>query len=432
MDFLFFSMNRRLLWLLCVVFLSLLSSCRKEENPPTFSITSPNGPVADSATAILHIIGSATDESGLSSLEATLIADNGKVESSQYFQLSGASTSFDCAFTLGHLFTFTGSYTLKITLSDIHENYSSDFYNVTLTEVPYRTLKVVMAARQAGNAFDLYHRPLGMPAEFVRPLANDLVGLHADNMHSSIHTANTAGEWDNIDIRDYSPQCHDEFVVEPLYTGYKAFAVSGALQYGITGTVEACRVNQIGCIYRGPMPDVNMTPTSVGVESTAVFVGGTTGAGVHKVDRHASGLQGLSHTHVLDWAPLFLHGTGLGWVVAAGNQGGSGKLAILDASNLTEVRLASLPEPILHMTSGGGKACCVTASGMLTVDLASGTASGVLRPGTFHSIAWDRSDNTLYLGKTNGLEHVRLDGTLIEDISGVTGTVEFISFVRNK
>jgi hypothetical protein len=284
-----------------LLFLGGLSGCKRDQTPPTFSLISPTGSLSDSATAVIQVKGQASDQSGLNEVQAYLYSTDPQIYGQEGYadaflsqDLTGSSSDFSFAFQLGTKYFRTGMYTLRISVNDKDGFSSSLFFDVNLTEVPLRLIRPLYAVLQPGGDYHLYLPTNGGTTIDTASLGSDLTGFYVDNRNQALATTRSSGLFDIYRVTDLGRDCQRS--AAPLGSLVPCTGLLPAkLRYYVSmDYAPYVMVLGTSCNSIASLPDVTVKPTSLGAGVHNLYVGGTAGSSIYKIDRYDLFFPGLA------------------------------------------------------------------------------------------------------------------------------------------
>lgn len=421
------------LLLLLAALIALPSCKRPDEIPPNVSIAAPfENAVFESGTRV-HIVGHASDNDRVSSLGAILkrVSDGLLVGSG--WGNPDSEGQFDFEMELGDRYTSTGHYVLKVTAYDGEGNPGSDDVDLYLTELPKSFLGAYIAGEDAGGTANLYYLDT-LGNVFTGPyLGQHLKGFVADNRYQAILAGGHSGPIMALHPGDFSKLY--SLSVSPGFdpTPLRGFSVYERQLFVGNGNAPFIQRHSNTGMSGPSFDQAFYAPHALLADSMGLFAAmGNADGSINKVDRFNRNSTQLQNSRNLSWKTEFLAAAGPSAIAVASNLAGSGKVLLLDKSNLLMRDSINLPESIIAMEGVAGRLFVLMDGGLVEIDTDNGNVSSLLVTGQYKGLAYEPVHGALYLGKTDAVEIRGLDGSLVDVVQGSFGNVTEIEFHYNK
>lgn len=420
-------------------FLFAQSGCKnKDEQPPALSLDSPavNATLSGTATDLLRIEGSATDNQELASISILLTNELGGIEGSENIGLSGTSDNFDFNFQLGNEYSPTGNYTLRIRVSDASGNVDTRFFQISISELPLELFNVVVGVRDANDDYFLYRLDsAGNILDGPVAAGANLAALEIDSRQDIVLSGTrTTGIFNGYRADDLSlifsesiPGGANGDAITDLSISDGEYYVSSEFQpYVRLFSPQGTQLSSLNMITQ-PAQHIAVSDNLLfaGVES---LVGSS-----QKIDCYRISSRSLLGIYVTDYPNVELLVHRQSHVAALGNDIGNGVGAELFAETLFENSTQQFPSEIAGAALLGDEVFVLCSDGLRKWNLASGQVSNLLVGGNFTAIGIDEANSYIYLAGASGLEAYSTSGNPIHTLPNTfTGTVKFIAFWYNK
>jgi hypothetical protein len=183
------------------VLLVLLSNCKKKDDvSPICEITKPDAMTHFSYNDVVSVKGIATDETNLKSIKIQMIGLDGSATDYIFdFNAIGNTQSFSQSFTLDDKHMPSGTYYIKVTVTDAANNWKSAFKEITYSELPLSLDNIYIVSKPNSFAYDLY-RVAGSVTESIFTFSGDFQDILANSYWGQLMiSGGTAGNLISFD-----------------------------------------------------------------------------------------------------------------------------------------------------------------------------------------------------------------------------------------
>jgi hypothetical protein len=423
-------------WLICTVLMLLAPACKKEDHdPPSVALSQPDEGFSIIADHPFTIAGRAFDDQGLTGITAILYHSVTEViVQTESITIDGLERDFSFTMPAGDRYTETGEYTLQVTARDAAENKGSAFIQIHVQELPLEYRGVVWAGENTSNQYAVYKRDTAAILTAGPSGLNDMTGLLMDSRNDQV-VATLSGEGKLLgwDVEDFSPL----FTVDlPQGIGTETFSgisMNAGAYYAALREPAYLRSYRFDGAPVNNFDDVLHPATAVMATADRIYLGvaGFQGTPM-KVDAYDPVGEGLLSTQVLDWEVERILPLDADHILVCGNEGGLGRIYVLDRQSLVRVETLDLMEGFRDAATANGRAWLLMDTGLYEFYPATGTCSAILAPGDYQALAVDATQIRLFLGGQDVVEVRTGAGAFVEEVTGGFGQVEFIRVHYNK
>lgn len=383
--------------------------------------------------------GKASDETGLSSVTAT-ISDliTGQIVATASTSLDGLEDQFSFEISAGDRYTATNSYMLRVAATDKAGNNGSAFANIVIIEFPLafkgicfatnpltNNWNIHSAIKESNGTFQIINGPTQM---------QDVSGLLSDNRNEFFAISQSNGGILSIfEQEQFDLLYENRLNVGTSFPVLVGLDMSRNSYFSPSQTPPYLRVFRFDGSSKGDIEDMYYPGTAVCITESKVFAGarGVLGSPI-KLDAYNLENEKLSGSVGSDFEIEEIVSINDDLIASFGNLNGVGRVDICDAQSLIKDWELTLDGEFVAAAGGNGRIWVLTSTSLKEINPILGTFSAPIVTGNYYALAYDRSDNRLFLGTSSDIEMRTLDGTLLSRIAGSNGPVKMIKIIYNK